>query len=247
MPKKISNADMIALVNHPFRLYRLGQESSLVLAPRDYTVAPPPNHFPPRAKLIEVYPIGRRPVFYPPDGPLVEPNLILTLTFDHPVAAVAGATGSGTTWRIPVATLLHITWRNNDNSAGGPSFLGYNVRVPPPPPPLDTAPPEILGGNIVHGAFNVDPGPLNNDRILITFNENVTGSIELRYEDNTRVDWHGTVTGKRAELRPGRELLALAVTYKVIINVSDEAGNKAHFVVEFTTFLKEAERWPRRR
>ena len=226
---------MTALVDHPFRPYRLGKKSSLVLAPRDYRVVPPPNYLPPRANLIEAS---------PRNGRLVDKNTILTLRFDHPVVTVAGATGAGTTWTVPIVQdYLHITWRNEDSSAGGPSFLGYNVRVPPPPPPSDTAPPEILGGNIVHGAFNVDPGPLNNDRISITFNENVTGSIELRYEDNTRVDWHGTVIGKRAELRPGGELLALAVTYKVVINVSDEAGNKAHFVVEFTTKLKEAQRW----
>ena len=122
--------------------------------------------------------------------------------------------------------------------------MTYSVRVPPPP---DTTPPKILGGTVGHGAIDVNPGPINHDRIEIIFNEDVTGSIEIRREDNTRLDWRGTVTGKRAELHPGRELLELATTYQVIINVSDEAGNKAHFVVEFTTFLKEAERWPRRR
>ena len=232
LPRKISNTDMTALVDHPFRQYRLGKKSSLVLAPRDYQVVPPPNYLPPRAKLIEVN---------PRDGQSVEQNTILTLTFDQPVAAVAGATGAGTTWKIPIVqNSWRITWRNKDNSAGGPSFLFYSVRVPPPP---DTTPPTIRGGNLTHGALNVEPGTLNHDRIEVIFDEDVTGAIELRREDNTRLDWRGTVSGRSARLHPGRELLELATTYRIIIDVSDDAGNKARIVVEFTTKLKEAQRW----
>ena len=207
----------------------------MVLASRDYNVVFPPNYLPPRAKLIEVY---------PRDGHPVEQNTILTLKFDHPVATVAGATGAGTTWTIPIVQdFLHITWQNKDGSADGPSFLHYLVRVPPPPPPPDTTSPKMLGGDVSHGAFNVDPGLLNHFGIQITFNEDVTGSVEIRREDNTRLDWRGTVSGKRARLQPGKELLKLATTYQVIINVSDEAGNGTRIVVEFTTMLKEAERW----
>ena len=74
----------------------------MVLAPRDYKVVSFPNYLSPSAKLIEAFPRNRS---------LVDKNTILTLTFDHPVAAVAGATGVGTTW-------------DNSDCTG---FFAYNV------------------------------------------------------------------------------------------------------------------------
>lgn len=127
-------------------------------------VVPPPNYLPPRSKLIEVW--ARK-------GSPVGQNTILTLTFDHPVIFVAGATGSETTWKLPVAHAMHITWRNEDNSAAGPSYLNYAIRIRPPP---DNTPPKLNGGNLTHGAFNVNPDLFNRDRIEVTFNVDVTGS-----------------------------------------------------------------------
>ena len=170
----------------------------------------------------------------PPSGSTVPSNAEITLTLDQAVDAVAGATGSGKNWKIPAAANLSVTWTNKDGSAGGPVTFNYTLQAP------DTDPPKITGGNVTNGAKDVDPGPLNADKIQITFDENVTGSAELNFEDNTSAGWQGAVTGKNAELTPvaGKEL-ANSVTYVVVLNVTDAAGNKAEFKVEFTTKAKE--------
>lgn len=170
----------------------------------------------------------------PPSGTTVPSNAEISLTLDQAVDAVAGATGSGKNWKIPAAANLSVTWTNKDGSAGGPVTFNYTLQAP------DTAPPKITGGNVTNGAKDVDPGPLNADKIQITFDETVTGSAELNFEDNTSAGWQGTVTGQNAELTPvaGKEL-ANSVTYVVVLNVTDTAGNNATFNVEFTTKAKE--------
>lgn len=170
----------------------------------------------------------------PPSGSTVPSNAEISLTLDQAVDAVAGATGSGKNWKIPAAANLSVTWTNKDGSPGGPVSFNYTLEKP------DTDPPVIEGGNVSNGAKDVDPGPLNADKILITFNETVTGTAELNFEDNTSAGWQGAVTGKNAELTPvaGKEL-ANSVTYVVVLSVTDAAGNKAEFKVEFTTKAKE--------
>ena len=170
----------------------------------------------------------------PPSGSTVPSNAEISLTLDQAVDAVAGATGSGKNWKIPAAANLSVTWTNKDGSAGGPVSFTYTLQAP------DTDPPKITGGNVTNGAKDVDPGPLNADKIQITFDETVTGSAELNFEDNTSAGWQGAVTGMNAELTPvaGKEL-ANSVTYIVVLNVSDAAGNKVTFNVEFTTKAKE--------
>ena len=170
----------------------------------------------------------------PPSGSTVPSNAVIKLTLDQAVDAVAGATGSGKNWEIPAAASLNVTWTNKDGSAGGPVSFSYTLQAP------DTDPPKITGGNVTNGAKDVDPAPLNADKIQITFDESVTGSAELNFEDNTSAGWQGAVTGMNAELTPvaGKEL-ANSVTYVIVLNVSDAAGNKASFKVEFTTKAKE--------
>lgn len=135
---------------------------------------------------------------------------------------------------MSAAARLFVSWTNNDESSGGPVQLHYTLRAP------DTNPPRIQGGNVTNGAKNVEPGPLNADKIQIIFDERVTGSIELRDENNHRIDWQGTVSGKTAELFPiaGHEL-RLATTYRILINVADADGNKAEFIIQFTTRAEE--------
>ena len=171
----------------------------------------------------------------PADGSSVPQNATVSITFDNAVESVdtAGAEGSGRNWTVPVAASLNVTWTNRDGTTGSQT-LTYTLVAP------DTDPPQITGGNVTNGAQDVDPGPLNADKIQITFNENVTGSAELNFEDNTSAGWQGAVTGQNAELTPvaGKEL-ANSVTYVVVLNVTDAAGNQASFNVEFTTKAKE--------
>ena len=181
---------------------------------------------PPSATTVEADPV---------DGSTVPRNAKISLTFDEAVESVAGAEGSGKNWTIPVAASLNVDWTNKDGSTGSrPKPLAYTLVAP------DNTAPMITGGTVTHGAKDVDPGPLNADKIQITFDEEVTGTAELNFEDNTSAGWQGAVTGMNAELTPvaGKEL-ANSVTYVVVLNVSDKAGNKAAFTVEFTTKAKE--------
>jgi len=170
----------------------------------------------------------------PASGSSVPSNATISLTLDQAVTAVAGAEGSGKAWSIPAAESLNITWTNKDGSAGGPVTFDYTLIAP------DTTAPKITGGNVSSGAKDVDPAPLNADKIEIKFDESVTGSVALNFEDDTTAGWQGNVTGKSAQLTPvaGKEL-ANSVTYKVVLSVSDLAGNSAKFTVEFTTKAKE--------
>ena len=169
-----------------------------------------------------------------PSGSKVPSNSVIYLTLDRSVDAVAGATGSGRRWEIPAAANLLVTWTNKDGSAGGPATFSYTLQAP------DREPPRIIRGTVADGAKNVDPGPLNADKIQITFNENVVGTVELNFEDNTSTDWHGRIIGKKAELTPiaGREL-DFATTYVIVLTVRDSARNKAEYRIKFTTRARD--------
>jgi hypothetical protein len=171
----------------------------------------------------------------PAEGSSVPANATISITFDNPVESVetAGAEGSGKSWTVPVVASLNVTWTNRDGTTGSQT-LTYTLVAP------DTTAPQITGGTVTNGAKDVEPGPLNADKIQITFDEDVTGTAELNFEDNTSAGWQGAVTGMNAELTPvaGKEL-ANSVTYVIVLSVSDAAGNKADFKVEFTTKAKE--------
>ena len=234
LPKKVFNVkDLIILVEHPFRPYKLGTPLMLYAAPRDYKrTSPPVSPRIPRAAVNSVDPRNYS---------TIEINTPIQLTFSREVESVAGATGLGRLWTI-IATRgeLQITWKNRDGSAGGPHSLYYTLKQPePPPPPPDKTPPRITGGSMRHGDKNIDPGPLNADKIQFMFDEEVRGIIELRLEDNTLLGWQGFVAGKEAVLTPVRnQELKHATTYIVIILVADRAGNKVEYMIEFTTRIK---------
>ena len=170
----------------------------------------------------------------PPSGSKVPSNSVIYLTLDRSVDAVAGATGSGRSWEIPAAANLTVTWTNKDGSAGGPATFSYTLQVP------DHESPRIIRGTVTDGAKNVDPGRLNADKIQITFDENVVGSVALNFEDNTSTDWQGRIEGKKAELTPiaGREL-DFATTYVIVLKVRDSAGNQAEYRIKFTTRARD--------
>ena len=169
----------------------------------------------------------------PPSGSKIPSNAFVKLILDRAVDTVAGATGSGRHWEIPVAANLTVSWTNKDGSTGGPSTFTYTLQAP------DHEPPRIIRGTVTDGAKNVDPGPLNADKIQITFNENVVGTVELSFGDNTPTDWQGRIIGKRAELTPvaGREL-DFAMTYVIVLTVRDSARNEAVYKIRFTTISR---------
>jgi hypothetical protein len=170
----------------------------------------------------------------PPSGSSVPSNATIALTLDQAVDAVASADGSAKAWTIAVAETLTITWTNKDGSAGGPVEFTYTLKAE------DNTAPSIIGGSVSNGDIDVDPAPLNADKIEITFNEAVSGTAALNFEDDTNAGWQGAVSGTSAQLTPvaGKEL-ANSVTYKIVLDVRDGAGNTAQFTIEFATKAKE--------
>lgn len=169
----------------------------------------------------------------PAEGSTIPSNTIIKITFDRSVDAVAGATGAGRLWEMAAAANLNVTWTNTDGTIGRRTF-GYSLVAP------DYTTPWITGGTVTDGAKNVDPRPINADKIKITFNENVAGTVKLNYEDNTSTGWQGRVRGKTAELTPvrGKEL-DFATTYVIVLKVVDAARNKAEYKIKFTTKARE--------
>jgi hypothetical protein len=170
----------------------------------------------------------------PPGGSEVAGNATIKLTFDQAVKAVAGATGSGKVWTIPVAATLTVTWTNQDDSGGGPVTFTYVVKAP------DTTAPTIASGSVKNGDKDVEVDPLNTGGIKLTFNEDVTGTIKITLEDGTDLLWIGKVSGKDATLEAvkGKEL-ANETTYKIAGAVKDGAGNETKIDIIFVTKGKE--------
>lgn len=172
----------------------------------------------------------------PPCGSTVPGNAIVSVRFDQPVKSVnvAGATGSGRNWKIPISANMNFTWINRDGSEGGPAGCYYTTVAP------DHVFPKITGGSVTHGENRVDPKPLNDNEIVITLSENVVGTVELLFKDRQPAGWRGRVSGKTAVLFPvaGKELTH-STTYIIVIKVRDAAGNEAEFTIEFRTKAKE--------
>jgi hypothetical protein len=170
----------------------------------------------------------------PAGGSTVPGNATITLTFDQAVKAVAGATGSGKVWTIPVAANLSVTWTNQDGSAGGPVAFTYTLQAE------DKTAPTIASGSVSNGDKDVEVDPLNTGGISLTFSEDVTGNIKITLEDGTDLGWIGTVSGKTAklELVKGKDL-ANETTYKIAGAVKDGAGNETKIDITFVTKGKE--------
>ena len=179
-----------------------------------------------------------------PPGGTVPSNQTFTLVFDQGIESAtvngAAAQGSGKNWTASPAlsegdgVMLNIAWKNKDGSDNSSTAGPYTVDDP------DTEAPKITGGTITDGAADVDPAPINAGTLEITFDEDVTGSVELQDEAGANLNWIGAVAGSAAVLTPvaGQEL-ANETTYKVVLAVQDGAGNKTDATLTFVTKPKE--------
>jgi hypothetical protein len=173
----------------------------------------------------------------PAPGSEVAANATITLAFDHPVESVAGATGSGKNWNIPVAASLSITWKNQDGSDGGPVSLVYKSKA------ADKTAPKIRGGNVKNGAKDVDPAPLNESGITLEFSEAVDqGWAELKPEGGEVLGTEAKWEGKKVTLTLlAGKTLANETAYVITVGgVKDTAGNALEGgTVKFTTRAAE--------
>ena len=173
----------------------------------------------------------------PPAGSEVAGNATIALAFDQPVESVAGATGSGKNWTIPVAASLTITWTNKNGEAGGPVALTYKLKA------ADKTAPKISGGNVKNGAKDVDPEPLNADGITLEFSEaGGQGTAELKPEGGEVIGTEAKWEAKKVTLTMlAGKTLANETTYVITVGgVKDGAGNALEGgTVKFTTKGKE--------
>ena len=170
----------------------------------------------------------------PASGATLDVDDTITLTFDERPRDVKVSAGTarttGRSVRIrgpfdPGSLELTITW------TGGNQTLTYTVRAP------DTEAPKITSSTVTDGKKDVDPEKVNSSRRLeITFNETVSGDIELQTESGNDVGWIGRVTGKKAilTLAAGKEI-DNGTTYVIKGKVSDAAGNSTDINITFST------------
>ena len=204
--------------------WRKLNNSVIDLQPPELETEPPP----PSAAFVSAN---------PPSGSKIAANATVTLTFDNAPADVTVSAGflagSGKTLHVagpfpPGPLVLTVTW------AGGSVTLIYIVVVP------DVEPPLVTGATVSDGEKDVDPAAINEDRIEITFSEEVTGNIVLQTEDGHDVGWIGKVDGDKATLEPvkGKEI-DNETTYVIKCRVADAAGNVAEISITFVTRAKE--------
>ncbi len=161
----------------------------------------------------------------------------ITVVFDNAPADVTVNSGTVTTAGkivtimgpfIPGPLDLTLSW------VDGSHTLSYTVLQP------DTAAPSVTGGDITDGDRDVDPERINSRaKIEIEFSETVSGRIGLRTQTGNDVGWSGKVEGNKAILTlvRGKEL-DNEVTYIIIGEVTDAAGNAAEVNIVFSTSVK---------
>ena len=174
----------------------------------------------------------------PPSSSTIAVNANITLTFDNApgdvtvnlgFAVVTGRTVVVSGLFAPGPLVLTVTW------ADGVVTLVYTVT------PLDNDAPEVTGGTVKDGEKDVDSAAINHDgRIVITFNEEVTGNIALQTEGGDDIGWIGKVEGNKGtlELVKGKEI-GNETVYVITGKVSDATGNETHFSITFITKTKE--------
>ena len=179
----------------------------------------------------------------PPPGAEIPPNTQFSLTFDGTVAAVTvngvAATGSGFNWTVSLALqegdvlTLNVSWTNRDGRSEYRTVGPYTVRVP------DTTPPSIADGTAADGTVNVDPAPINAGGFRFDFDERITGTVKLTDEAGADLNWTAVVANQTATLtaRAGEKLVH-ETTYKIEIDVQDEAGNPLQTTITFVTKAK---------
>ena len=178
-----------------------------------------------------------------PAGGTVPSNQQFSLTFDQGVtgATVNGtaAEGAGLNWTAAPtlaegSATLNIEWTNRDGSTGSKAVGPYTVDDP------DTEAPKITSGTVANGDTDVDPAPINAGGFRFDFDEPVNGSVKLTDEADADLNWIANVAGQTATLTAvaGQEL-ANETTYKVVIDVTDGAGNATQETLQFVTKPKE--------
>ena len=191
---------------------------------------PEEDELPPSATVVEVIP--------PPHATLA-PDQAFNLKFDQGVVAalVNGyvATGSGLNWTVSPALsdgvlFFNIMWENRDGSTGYQDVGPYFFSSPDVPPPV------IVGGTVRDRDRNVDPVPVNLVGFRLDFNEPITGTIKLTDEAGNNLNWIANVVDWTVTLTPvaGQEL-GNGTTYKIEIDVQDDAGNPLVTTITFVT------------
>ena len=179
----------------------------------------------------------------PAPGEEIPPNTQFSLTFDQAVVAVtvngAAATGAGHNWSVSLTLQegegqnLLVRWTNRDGSKEGRIDGHYTVRIP------DTTAPRITEGTVADGTADVDPAPRNAGGFRFDFDERITGTVKLTDEAGADLNWTAVVANQTATLtaRAGEKLVH-ETTYKIEIDVQDEAGNPLQTTITFVTKAK---------
>lgn len=103
----------------------------------------------------------------------------------------------------------------------------------------DTTRPSIVTGTVSNGAVKVDVNQSNADGFRFDFNESIIGSIRLTDEGGEDLNWIANVSGRTATLAMGTgKALAGETTYKIEVDVRDDANNRTQQTITFVTDIK---------
>ena len=114
---------------------------------------------------------------------------------------------------------------------GGIQSLSYIIG------PERSKPATIIGGTLTDGDKDVNSKTINAvGLIVLTFDEDIKGTIALRTIDGDDVGWLGKVKGNKAtlELVKGKEIRN-GTTYVIAGKVSDDDCNDTPFIITFET------------
>ena len=200
------------------------EEATYLLHPEEYYDRPPP------ATMVVVHP--------PPQTSLAL-DQAFHLEFDQGVAHAsvnrAAATGSGRHWTVSPAlsdgvVILYVSWENRDGSRGCQELGPYFFRKP------DVTRPVVVGGTVRDREWNVDPEQINAVGFRLDFNEPIAGTIKLTDETGVDLNWITNIVDWTATLTPvGGQEIAYSTTYRVEIDVQDDAGNRTQATITFVT------------
>ncbi len=103
----------------------------------------------------------------------------------------------------------------------------------------DTTDPSIVTGTVSNGDVRIDVNRSNADGFRFDFNEPIIGSIRLTDEAGKDLNWIANVSGQTATLTAGSaRRLAGETTYKIEIDVRDNANNTTKQTITFVTDIK---------
>lgn len=170
----------------------------------------------------------------PADGATVPQGSIVTLNFDKNPGAVTvngtAAEGSGKKRTFTVTQASNaIAWDN-----GGTATLNFTLTEP------DTTPPSLSSSSPKDGATGVDPDDINQNGIMLTFNETISKSDLMVSKDGDNLGWISSAEGDTVTLNatPANPLVN-ETTYEVSGSVEDASGNSGDVSISFTTKAKD--------